>query len=96
MQSGRCHYISVSNSLNAVRRYFNRDVECIRTFFRRRFRYESKLYPRFKSTLGDSDSDPEGEGFRLDIVVAASGFKNSDQRVLEEVRDFSTSDFCVR
>ena len=69
-----------------VDRYFNRDVECIRTFFRRRFRYESKLYPHFKSTLGESDGDPEGEGFRLDVVVAASGFKNSDQKALEDVR----------
>jgi RIO kinase 2 len=27
--------------------YFNRDVECIRIFFKRRFGYESKLYPVF-------------------------------------------------
>jgi RIO kinase 2 len=25
------------------------------------------------------------EGFRLDVVVAASGFKKSDQKTLEEV-----------
>lgn len=64
--------------------YFNRDVECIRTFFRRRFNYESKLYPRFKSTLKEGDNTAD-EGFRLDVVVAASGFKKSDQKVLEEV-----------
>ena len=28
-------------------RYFDRDVQCIRTFFRRRFDYESELYPKF-------------------------------------------------
>jgi len=67
--------------------YFNRDVECIRTFFRRRFRYESKLYPRFKNSISDGDTDPDGDGFRLDVVVAASGFKNSDQKVLEEYMD---------
>ena len=64
--------------------YFNRDVECIRTFFRRRFNYESKLYPRFKSTLKEG-GEQDGESFRLDVVVAASGFKNSDQKALEEV-----------
>lgn len=62
-------------------RYFNRDVECIRTFFRRRFRYESSVYPRFKATV-----DEAGEkSFRLDIAVAASGFKNEDQQILEDV-----------
>ena len=59
-------------------RYFNRDVECIRTFFRRRFRYESVLYPRFKSTVKDG-------GFRLDVVVSASGFGRKEARILEEV-----------
>ena len=66
--------------------YFNRDVECIRTFFRRRFNYESKLYPRFRSTLKEGQIAAEGEDeFRLDVVVAASGFKNTEQEVLEEV-----------
>lgn len=65
--------------------YFNRDVECIRQFFRRRFNYESKLYPRFKSTMKEGGGR-DGEGFHLDVVVAASGFKKSDQKVLEEVR----------
>ena len=60
-------------------------MECIRTFFRRRFNYESKLYPRFKSTLKDGLAQ-DGVGFRLDVVVAASGFKKSDQKALEEVR----------
>jgi RIO kinase 2 len=72
--------------LKYLSRYFNRDVECIRTFFKRRFRYESNLYPRFKSTIGAVDADPEERGFRLDIVVAASGFKNSEQKILEEVK----------
>jgi RIO kinase 2 len=64
-------------------RYFNRDVECIRTFFRRRFKYESALYPRFKAIKPGNDK--EGEGFRLDVMVAASGFTKKDQKVLEEV-----------
>ncbi|KAI0080117.1 RIO1-domain-containing protein [Panus rudis PR-1116 ss-1] len=75
----------VSTSHENAEWYFNRDVECIRTFFRRRFQYESKLYPRFKSTLKEGSDEPDG--FRLDVVVAASGFKKSDQKVLEEVRE---------
>ena len=63
-------------------RYFNRDVECIRTFFKRRFRYESSLYPRFRKTLEDPD---QGPGFKLDVVVHASGFGKKDMKVLEEV-----------
>jgi RIO kinase 2 len=62
-------------------RYFNRDVECIRTFFRRRFRYESSLYPRFRKTVEESGE----EGFRLDVMVEASGFGRKEMRVLEEV-----------
>jgi RIO kinase 2 len=62
-------------------RYFNRDVECIRAFFRRRFQYESALHPTFKRTLNEAGA----EGFRLDIVVEASGFKHKDMKVLDEV-----------
>ncbi|KAI8850262.1 RIO1-domain-containing protein [Chytridium lagenaria] len=50
-------------------RYFNRDVDCIRTFFRRRFQYESTIYPKFQ----------------LDIEVAASGFSRSHQDEFEKV-----------
>ena len=69
-------------SLTALCRYFNRDVECIRRFFRRRFRYESVLYPRFSSTMKDGEKSEE---FKLDVVVAASGFTKKDMSTLEEV-----------
>jgi hypothetical protein len=62
-------------------RYFNRDVECIRAFFRRRFRYESAIYPKFKSAVGDGS-----DGFRLDVIVEASGFGRREMKVLEQVR----------
>jgi len=47
------------------------------------------LYPRFRSTINRKEGeegakDGDGEDFRLDIVVAASGFKHSEQKVLEE------------
>lgn len=72
-------------STHRSNRYFNRDVECIRTFFRRRFRYESALYPRFKSTLSDGAEKAQGDGFRLDVVVSASGFGRKEAKILEEV-----------
>ncbi|GAA5889957.1 hypothetical protein JCM6882_009182, partial [Rhodosporidiobolus microsporus] len=59
--------------------YFNRDVECIRTFFARRFKYESSVYPKFVSTVKDGVRE-----FDLDVEVAASGFKKEDKRALEE------------
>ncbi|EJT97928.1 RIO1-domain-containing protein, partial [Dacryopinax primogenitus] len=63
--------------------YFNRDVDCIRTFFRRRFGYESKLYPRFRAALND-----EGEpAFELDVEVAASGFGRKEMGLLQEYMD---------
>lgn len=60
-------------------------MECIRTFFRRRFKYESALYPRFKAVTNKGD-ETEGEGFQLDVMVSASGFAKKDQKMLEEVR----------
>jgi len=70
-------------------------VECIRTFFRRRFKYESALYPKFKAVKAESNGD--GDVFRLDVIVAASGFVKKDQKTLEEVRSHSlTTDKLLR
>ncbi|RKP24342.1 RIO1 family-domain-containing protein [Syncephalis pseudoplumigaleata] len=66
----------VSTSHANAEWYFNRDVECIRTFFRRRFNYESMLYPKFKLDVNKE--------FDLDVQVAASGFTKKQQRELEE------------
>lgn len=65
-----------------IHRYFNRDVECIRTFFRRRFKYESKIYPRFRTILKEGDGETD---FQLDVVVEASGFGRREMKVLQEV-----------
>ncbi|KIM48138.1 hypothetical protein M413DRAFT_439857 [Hebeloma cylindrosporum] len=73
----------VSTSHENAEWYFNRDVECIRTFFKRRFRYESALYPRFRKSVEES-----GEaGFKLDVMVEASGFGRKEMKVLEEYMD---------
>ncbi|KAI8871095.1 RIO1-domain-containing protein [Ramicandelaber brevisporus] len=52
------------NHLNAEE-YFNRDVMCIRRFFKTKFGYEATVWPRFKL-------DVERQ-FDLDIQTAASG-----------------------
>ncbi|KAF9650483.1 RIO1-domain-containing protein [Thelephora ganbajun] len=87
----------VSTSHTNAEWYFNRDVECIRTFFRRRFRYESNLYPRFRSAINRKEGEEgakegDGEDFRLDVVVAASGFKHSEQKMLEEYMETMKGD----
>ncbi|KAJ8469439.1 hypothetical protein ONZ45_g16884 [Pleurotus djamor] len=74
----------VSTSHANAEWYFNRDVECIRTFFKRRFGYESSLYPRFRSI---NPSDDTEEHFQLDVMVAASGFGRKDMQALEEYMD---------
>ncbi|QRV76311.1 atypical/RIO/RIO1 protein kinase [Ceratobasidium sp. AG-Ba] len=63
--------------------YFNRDVECIRRFFRRRFNYESAVYPRFSKILA-TDGENGEQGFRLDVIVSASGFGGKDMKLLDE------------
>ncbi|KAG6914584.1 hypothetical protein DXG01_016440 [Tephrocybe rancida] len=47
------------------------------------FQYESALYPRFRKTMAEENSE-DGDNFRLDVVVAASGFERKDQKVLED------------
>lgn len=80
----------VSTSHENAEWYFNRDVECIRTFFRRRFKYESALYPRFKAVKAESNG--EHDDFRLDVMVAASGFAKKDQKTLEEYMEAVQAD----
>ncbi|KAI8979824.1 RIO1 family-domain-containing protein [Mycotypha africana] len=69
----------VSTSHMNAEYYFNRDVECIRTFFRRRFGYESVLYPRFTKDVNRE--------FSLDVQVAASGFSKQMQKELEDYQE---------
>lgn len=59
--------------------YFNRDVDCIRRFFRKRFRYESQVYPHFSSVVRNGVRD-----FDLDVQVAASGWNKADDDALQQ------------
>ncbi|KAJ3177268.1 Serine kinase [Geranomyces variabilis] len=69
----------VSTSHRNAEMYFNRDVDCIRAFFKKRFHYESKVYPKFSR-------DAERE-FSLDVQVAASGFTKAQQKELEKLQE---------
>lgn len=66
----------VSTSHRNAEYYFNRDVNCIRTFFKRRFGYESLLYPKFTRETSTKEFD-------LDVQVAASGFTKKQGQELE-------------
>lgn len=62
--------------------YFARDVECVRRFFRKRFRFESSDFPEFhKVKVSVSASDAA----RLDNATRASGSQkmSKDERLLE-------------
>jgi RIO kinase 2 len=39
--------------------YFMRDVNCIRKFFRKRFRYEAATWPRWRDVLANDDDGEE-------------------------------------
>lgn len=58
--------------------YFDRDVQCVRDFFKKRFGYESELYPCL--------TDIERKG-TLDVEVQASGFTRDLEISLEEARE---------
>ncbi|NXI72223.1 RIOK2 kinase, partial [Anseranas semipalmata] len=50
--------------------YFDRDVNCIKEFFKKRFNYESELLPAFQDIRRESS---------LDIEIAASGYTKEMQ-----------------
>ncbi|CAL1300892.1 unnamed protein product [Larinioides sclopetarius] len=55
--------------------YFDRDVTCIREFFRKKFDYESEFYPTFKEIERND---------HLDITTAASGYSKEIQDDLKK------------
>ncbi|NWU72219.1 RIOK2 kinase, partial [Pterocles burchelli] len=50
--------------------YFDRDVNCIKEFFKKRFNYESELFPAFKDIRRE---------YSLDREIAASGYTKKMQ-----------------
>lgn len=65
----------VSTSHPNAQWYFERDVNCIREFFKKRFSFESVLFPTF-SDIQKEDS--------LDLQTAASGFSKEIRQEFEE------------
>lgn len=53
---------------------FNRDVNCLRAFFKRRFGFEAADWPDFDSDINSSHKSVDGRTF-LDDELRASGFK---------------------
>ncbi len=67
----------VSTGHKDAREYFERDVNCIRDFFRRRFGYESELHPSFDDVVRVD---------ALDAEVCASGMsKQMEKDLLREL-----------
>ncbi|CAD1479087.1 unnamed protein product, partial [Heterotrigona itama] len=57
--------------------YFERDVKCVRDFFKRRFAYESELYPTFRD-ISREDC--------IDVEIKASGLtKQMEKDLLKEI-----------
>ena len=63
----------VSISHFNAREYFDRDVQCIRTFFKRRFDFDATQWPTF-----DHVTQTLAKKKALDVLVEASGFTKSD------------------
>lgn len=76
----------VSTSHQNAEFYFDRDVQCIRDFFKRRFNFESELYPKFSDVK---------KVYSLDIEVNASGFSKEIQefdKVLDSLNEVEDSE----
>jgi len=56
-------------------RYFDRDVQCIRNYFHKKFDYESERFPCFADVMKQE---------RIDVEVEASGFTREMQRTFDE------------
>ena len=65
--------------------YFDRDVNCIKTFFERRFHFtSSESGPFFEDAKIAAGTGKDGKGKRLDIEVEASGFSRKMAKELEK------------
>lgn len=71
---------------SAERSFFDRDVECIRRFFRRKYRYEGESWPTWKDVVDDEGESSEMATKRIDVEVGASGYSRELQKELEDVR----------
>ena len=70
---------TLSTNHSNAQYYFDRDVECIKRFFERRFKYVSEEHGPF---LADAIKSADNER-RLDVEVEASGFSRKMGKELE-------------
>nr|SVE84192.1 EOG090X04DJ [Daphnia pulex] len=65
----------VSTSHVEAEQFFDRDVKCLRDFFKRRFNFEGEAYPAFSDVVREAN---------IDVEVAASGYVKELEEELEE------------
>jgi RIO kinase 2 len=63
--------------------FFNRDVNCVRKFFRKRFRYEAASWPTWRDVLTIDEEDEEEEGVEGDKVEEGEDAKPKTGRRLD-------------
>lgn len=73
----------VSTSHKDAREYFDRDVNCIRTYFRKRFGYECGEYPNFFSKDERRLEAGDDSIVDLDKELQASGYKFTEDEKAE-------------
>jgi len=67
--------------------YFNRDVNCVRTFFARKFHFDAKEWPEFKDVEKCYD---------LDVELEASGFTKQMRLDLNKVSFLNFLKFKIK
>nr|SVE74117.1 EOG090X04DJ [Daphnia barbata] len=77
----------ISASHCEAEQYFDRDVKCLRDFFKRRFNFEGEAYPTFSDVVREAN---------IDVEVAASGYvKELEDELDEDSEDKSDDDLEV-
>ena len=76
----------VSTSHINAQYYFDRDVDCVRTFFKRRFGFVAESVPTLAQALAETE-----EGAGLDDALRASGWNAAQEKVLGTLRELDES-----
>lgn len=70
-------FFSIGANIHSDNRYFNRDVNCIRNFFKKKFDFDGLSFP----VLGEDTF----RQYSLDSEIQASGFDKGMQEMFEKV-----------
>lgn len=77
----------VSTSHENAEFYFDRDVECVRAFFRKRFQYETSLLPSFSSSAWGDNESAGVVVVALDKLAASHSLFQKDERDVDKDED---------